>query len=167
MRKTHNLSSHHHPWEIQFVPVPLAPVRTTRVIATWYSLEHVVNSVLMCVASVFFVVVFSFLCCILCHSSFIFLVIIRVIQCVGKVECLYWRGVCSSLYVCRESSMKCYYTVSTNLHIQKLGFPYRFCLVHLKHVTISYLQFLLCATIIRFDRGSFWLLYNTKEGNSS
>lgn len=88
MRKTHNLSSHHHPWEIQFVAVPLAPVRTTRVIATWYSSEHggklCVNVCCMCCFFVFF----SFLCCIVCHSSFIFLAIIGVIQCVGTVQCL-------------------------------------------------------------------------------
>ena len=80
MRKTHNLSSHDHPWEIQFVAVPLAPVRTTRVIATWYSLEHGVNSVLMCVACVF-----SLLCCIVCQNSF-FMGVIRVIHSVRKVE---------------------------------------------------------------------------------
>lgn len=128
MRKTHNLSSHHHPWEIQFVAVPLAPVRTTRVIATCYSLEHGVNSVLMCVACVFF---FSFLCCIVCHSGFIFLVIIRVIQCVGKVECLYMVVcVCGNL---REAK-------SANSHIQKLRSTFTFRLVQPKNITISYLQ---------------------------
>lgn len=49
MRKTHNLSSHHHPWEIQFIAIPLTLVRTKRVIAMWYSLEHGVK----CVACVF------------------------------------------------------------------------------------------------------------------
>lgn len=60
MRKTHNLSSHHHPWEIQFVAVPLAPVHTKRVIATWYSVEHGIKPVLMSVACVSGCLGFSF-----------------------------------------------------------------------------------------------------------
>lgn len=75
MRKPHNLSSHYHPWEIQFVTVPL--VRGTRVTVTWRSHETWSNVCCMrCYGS-----------CIVCQSSFIFLASIRVIQCAGKRQC--------------------------------------------------------------------------------
>lgn len=139
MRKTHNLSSHHHPREIQFVAVPLAPVRTTRVIATWYSLEHGVNPVLMCVACVFF---FVFLSCIVCHSSFIFLVNIRVIQCVEKWAC-YFKVKCMYMVLCMSGNLNEKQNQKRKFTLQRLGVK----LIHLNLFT----QFLLSATSIRFQ----------------
>lgn len=104
MRKTHNLSSHHHPWEIQFVAVPLAPVHTKRVTATWHSLEHGIKPVLMSVACVsFFFGLFCVLSCVVCHGSLIFLLIRGVIQCASKQKCsLKERCMYTVLCACRD-----------------------------------------------------------------
>lgn len=139
MRKTHNLSSHHHPWEIQFVAVPLAPVHTKRVIATWQSLEHGVKPVLMCVACVA-----VFLSCIVCHSSFIFLLITRVIQCAGKWECSL-KVKCMYMVLCVrvETSMK-NETKSTDSRLQELGSTVSVTLVHFTSLVQAYLHSFHC-----------------------
>lgn len=72
MRKTHNLSSHHHPWEIQFIAVPLASVRTARVIAARHGLERGVNSALVfvCVVLLLFFFHYCVVVCVIAVSFF-------------------------------------------------------------------------------------------------
>ena len=67
----------------------------TRVIATWCSLEHRVNSISMCFPCSFS----PLLCCIVCRGSFIFLGIIRVILVCWKGRFLLKKCTCTA--VCR------------------------------------------------------------------